>query len=244
MFHHHVAKLIYLSKQSRPDIQTAVSYLYTRIHNSDIDDMKKLIWKIKYLQLTQWLTLTLESDDVLILKWWVGASYDMHNYFRIQNGSTVSLGKGFPYSKSSKQKPNRKISTEDEIVGIDYINPKILWTRYFMEAQGYHKMDNIVNQDNQSIILLSRNRMDSSSKSTKHINIGYLFVTDRIANEETSVEYFPIDDMLGGLFAKPTQGSLFRNFRKLILNLWTDDLYRYDPKRSQECVESTDLLHK
>ena len=186
----------------------------------------------------------MESDDVLILKWWVGASYDMHNYFRIQNGSTVSLGKGFPYSKSSKQKLNRKISTEDEIVGLDYINPKILWTRYFMEAQGYHKMDNIVNQDNQTTRLLSRNGKDSSYKRNKYINIRYLFVTYRIANKEMSVEYCPTYEMLGDFFTKTNQGSLFRKLHKLIINLRTDDLYIYDPKISQECVVSIYPMYK
>ena len=49
MFHHYVAKLLYLSKQARRDIQNAVSYICTRVHNPDIDDMKKLIRKMKYL---------------------------------------------------------------------------------------------------------------------------------------------------------------------------------------------------
>ena len=94
-----------------------------------------------------------------------------------------------PYSKSSKQKLNTKISTEDELVGLDNIMPMILWIRYFMETQGYHILHNIVNQDNQITMLLDRNRKSSSGKRTKNINIRYFFVTDRIANKETSVEY-------------------------------------------------------
>ena len=34
-----------------------------------------------------------------------------------------------------------------------------------MEAQGYHITENIVNQNNQSTMLLSRNGKDSSGKS-------------------------------------------------------------------------------
>ena len=59
-----------------------------------------------------------------------------------------------------------------------------------------------------------------------------------------SVEYCLIYDMLGDLFTKPTQGSLFCNILKLILNLWTDNIYRYDPKISQECFGSKDLTYK
>ena len=51
-----------------------------------------------------------------------------------------------------------------------------------MKTQAYNKKDNNVNQNNQSTMLLSRNRKSSSGKSTKHINIIYLFVTYQIKN--------------------------------------------------------------
>ena len=74
-------------------------YICNRLHNPDIYDKKKIIQTMKYIQLTQWLPLTLESDDVLILKWWVDALYYMHNDFRGHAGATLSLVKGNPYSK-------------------------------------------------------------------------------------------------------------------------------------------------
>ena len=49
MFHHHAVKLLYLSKWDRPDIQTAVSSLCTKVQNPDIYDIKKLIHTMKYL---------------------------------------------------------------------------------------------------------------------------------------------------------------------------------------------------
>jgi len=42
LFHHLVAKLLYLSKQTRQDIQTAVAFLCTRVREPDTDDYKKL----------------------------------------------------------------------------------------------------------------------------------------------------------------------------------------------------------
>ena len=56
----------------------------------------------------------------------------------------------------------------------------IIWARYFMEAQGYHITDNIVNQNNEITMLIDRKGKDSSGKRTKHINIRYFFVTDQI----------------------------------------------------------------
>ena len=37
-FHHNVAKLLFLCKRARPDIQTAVAFLCTRVKSSDEDD--------------------------------------------------------------------------------------------------------------------------------------------------------------------------------------------------------------
>ena len=58
--------------------------------------------------------------------------------------------------------------------------PQILWTKYFLEAQGYEVHDNVLYQDNQSTILLAKNGQGYSSKRTWHINVRYFFVTERI----------------------------------------------------------------
>jgi hypothetical protein len=42
LFHHNVAKLLFLCKRARPDLQLAVAFLTTRVKSPDIDDYKKL----------------------------------------------------------------------------------------------------------------------------------------------------------------------------------------------------------
>jgi len=42
LFHHIVAKLLYLCRRTRQDIQTAMAFLCTRVKNPDKDDYKKL----------------------------------------------------------------------------------------------------------------------------------------------------------------------------------------------------------
>ena len=63
-FHHNVAKLLFLCKHARPDIQTAVAFLITRIQHPDRDDYKKLGRAMTYLRKTITLPLTLEADDL------------------------------------------------------------------------------------------------------------------------------------------------------------------------------------
>ena len=68
LFHHMVAKLLYLCRRTRQDIQTAVAFLCTRVKSPDEDDYKKLAHVIQYLRDTTKLTLTIEPDDNP--RWW------------------------------------------------------------------------------------------------------------------------------------------------------------------------------
>ena len=97
--------------------------------------------------------------------------------------------------------------------------PMILWTRQFMEGQGYVLKDNVLYQDNQSSILLENNGQQSSTKRTRHLAIRYFFVTDRVRAGQLRIEYCPTGDMWADIHTKPLQGATFAKFRKLILNL-------------------------
>jgi hypothetical protein len=186
----------------------------------DKDDYKKLRRTMQYLRGTIDLVLTLEADDLHLLKWWVDASYAVHPDMKSHTGATlVSLGKSSVYSASRRQKLNTKSSTEAELVGVDDVMDQVLWTKYFLEAQGYEVRDNTVYQDNQSTMLLEKNGRGSSSKRTRHINVRYFFVTDRIKSGEVNVEYCPTGDMVGDFFTKPLQGTHFRRLRDVIMNV-------------------------
>ena len=78
--------------------------------------------------------------------------------------------------------------------------------------------ESLIYQDNQSAMLLAKNGRGSSSKRTRHINIRYFFVADRIASKEVKVEYCPTGEMIADYFTKPLQGSLFKRFRDFIMN--------------------------
>jgi hypothetical protein len=61
----------------------------------------------------------------------------------------------------------------------------ILWTKLFLEAQGYDVDKNIVYQDNKSAILLETNGKKSSGKQTHALNIRYFFITDQVEKGNT-----------------------------------------------------------
>jgi hypothetical protein len=217
LYHHLTAKLLYLSKRTRPDLLLAVSFLTKRVINPDVDDWKKLGRCPLYLSSTKHLPFVLGADNTGMVPWWVDASFAAHPNMRSHTGATMSLGVGCLYSILRMQKLNTRRSTESELVGINDAMLLIFWTRNFLIGQGFHVADNVVYQDNQSAMLLENNGKMSSSKRTRHLDICYFFVTDNIHKKHLCVEYCPTDDMIGDFFTKPLQGSKFRSLRDIIL---------------------------
>lgn len=222
LYHHIVAKALFLCKRARPDLQLAVGFLCTRVKGPDQDDWNKLRRLIQYLRGTALLDLTLRANGNNIVKWWIDAAYAVHTDFKSHTGATMSLGSGMVYSSSTRQKINTKSSTEAELVGAGDLMPQVLWTRYFLDAQGYSMSGNVVYQDNRSAMLLEQNGKGSSSKRTRHINIRFFFITDRIQAGEVEVKHCPTDEMVGDFFTKPLQGMKFKRFRDIILNVEND----------------------
>ena len=228
LFRHFVAQLLYLSKRSRPCIQLSLSFLCTRVRGSDTDEYNNISRLIKYIQETIGLPLILSINNSVNINWYVDAEFAVHKDMRSHHGSFMTMVTVGAYVQSSKQNLNTKSSTEAELVGVDDVLTQVIWTRYFLKEQGYMIHDNVIYQDNQSAIRLEKNGKRSSSKRTRHINIRYYFITDRIMNQEASVEFCPTLDMIGDYFSKALQGYQFRCFRNIILGIHEDDIPSYD----------------
>ena len=56
----------------------------------------------------------------------------------------------------------------------------MLWTKLFMEEQGYPIKENILYQDNKSAILLEKNGQKSAGKQSRAINVRYFFIADQV----------------------------------------------------------------
>ena len=180
-------------------------------------DWKKLLHLLEYVNGTHNDVFTLAADNLSILKWYVDASFAVHPDFRSHTGATFTYGTGAPMTMSRKQKLNTRSSTEAELVGADDASQMILWTKLFLEEQGYKVTDNILFQDNRSAILLEKNGKRSSSKRTRALNIRYFSLTDQVNKGNLKIEYCPTEDMVADYMTKTLQGKLFLKFKKLIM---------------------------
>ena len=237
VFHRTVAQLLFIAPRARRDIQTAIAFLTTRVKKPDEDDWGKLKRVLQYLKGTRNLKLTLKVTDLSTIRWWVDASYAVHADCKGHTGAMMTLGEGATTSVSTKQKINGRSSTENELIGADDILPRALWTKYFIEAQGYEVKRNIMFQDNKSCILLETNGKFSSSRRTKHIKNRYFLITDKIEQGDLEVEYCPTEKMWCDGHTKPKQGHPFRLDRAAVMNCPVD---YFEDETSHEDIDMVD----
>jgi hypothetical protein len=162
-------------------------------------------------------TFTVGADDLGRFRTWIDASYAVHPDCRSHTGGAISFGRGAIACKSTKQKLNTKSSTEAETVGASDYLPNTIWIKMFMEAQGYHISSSILEQDNESAIKLAKNGRTSAGPKSRHIDIRYFWLKDRIKSGAIIIRHCPTAQMLADFFTKPLQGHLFRRFKAVVL---------------------------
>ena len=76
---------------------------------------------------------------------------------------------------------------------------------------------NIFHQDNKSTIKFEESRHRSCGPNSRHIDIRYFWIKDRLGLENFEVRYCPTEQMLADFFMKPLQGGLFKKLRAVIM---------------------------
>ena len=134
-FHHTMAKLLYVSKRVRIDIDLAVSYLCTRVAPPTEGDEDKLKRVLSYLQGTKRMERIIGMNGLSYIQTWIDASYAIHRDMRGHTGGVISFGTGAAIHNCSKQKINTKSSTESEVVRVSDFLSRTMWASYFLNAQ-------------------------------------------------------------------------------------------------------------
>ena len=103
LFHSIVAKLLYERKRARPDVETVVAYICTRVSKSTEDDWVKLRRLLGFIKHTINDIRIIGANSLQKIYTWVNASYDVHEDLKIHIGGAMSMGTGLLYQRSSKQ---------------------------------------------------------------------------------------------------------------------------------------------
>ena len=104
-------KSFLIVKWSRPEIQPNISVLLRRVRDPSVQDIEKLVRLCKYLNWTTDLHLVLSIDDMKLVKWYIDASYVVHEDFCLHSGLVTNFGQGSTISSYLKQKLNTRSLT-------------------------------------------------------------------------------------------------------------------------------------
>ena len=95
------------------------------------------------------------------------------------------------------------------------MNPAIGFMN-FMINQGYEVRPVTLMQDNKSTIKMIESGKSNSERS-RHIDIRFYFVNDRVKSGDVRVEYLRTEEMIADMLTKPIQGQRFRFLRDKLM---------------------------
>lgn len=79
--------------------------------------------------------------------------------------------------------------------------------------------ESILYQDNTNSIQLVKNAKASIGQRTRHINIRYFLIKDKIESGEVTILFCPIDNIIADFFTNSLQGNKFISFRDSIMGV-------------------------
>ena len=98
-----------------------------------------------------------------------------------------------------------------------------------MEVQGYTIKNNMSYQDDKSTILLAKHGRMLARKASRHIKNQFFLITNKIAQDELTVQHRGTELMWADGNTKPLQGNGFRLFRSVLMGIQPD--YDNDDER-------------
>ena len=117
------------------------------------------------------------------------------------------------------QKSNTCSPTEQELIGINDVLSNILWSKYFIESQGYSMEYNILLQDSKSTILLATYGTFSSSSKTENTSHKFFLIKGKIDQGDIEIQYKYTERMWSDMLIKPPQGKAFCEFCGNLMNV-------------------------
>ena len=192
-----VGCLLYLAKQTRPDILATESRLSRYLDNPGKAHWTAAKRVLRYLKGTRQLGLTFVRDaDGLKLRGACDADWasDVDDR-RSTTGFAFMLQKeGAAISWNTKKQPTAAISSsEAEYQAMAAAVQEVLYLRSLLEEMGVTPEGaTTIQEDNQSCIKMCKNPV--MQKRTKHIDVKHHFVRERVEDGTVELQYCPTDD--------------------------------------------------
>lgn len=199
-----IGSLLYLSKQTRPDIAWIVNTLSRFMEKPNIEHWNGSKRVLRYLKATSKLRIVYPCDNNFQLNGgsdadWSGDIEDRKSttgyFFKLgYSGGCVSW-------QTKKQQTVALSSCEAEYQGLAATTQEAVFLRSLLNEMGYpQSKPTTIGEDNQSCIKLATNPV--MHKRSKHIDTKYHFIREKIDDNSIELMYVPSEDLAADLLTK------------------------------------------
>ena len=206
MFMTLIRQLMYLMMGTQPDLAYAVSLLSHFSSNPSDHHFKCVTRVFSYLVYYQNSTLTYrmkpdETPNTI-------CGYTDTNY--AGEKSTAKLTSGYLYTlhdtafswASKRQETVAESTMEAKYIALAQTGCHAAWAIGFMEEIGHPLKGPLPVFCNNEATILNATGEKVSFKRSKHINVNYHKIHERVANNEIKVEYVPSEENVADMFTK------------------------------------------
>ena len=208
-------KLQYLTL-TRPDLQFSVNYICQRMHSPSQSDFTLLKRILRYVKgsLEMGISIKENSDSTLVCysdSDWAGCRETR----RSTGGFCTLLGSNVISWSAKRHETVSKSSTEAEYRTMSLATSEVVWLQNLLKAMGLQQQRTpLLLCDNLSAVCLTANPM--FHKRTKHFDVDYHYVRERVALKALEVRHIPASLQLADVFTKSlSQDSFYRLRGKL-----------------------------
>lgn len=200
-FREAVGGLMFAATVSRPDIMFSISQVSRFLNNPGPEHWTAVKRILRYLQGSKDKGIKYRADDVKLS---VYSDSDFAGDIDTRRSTTgyVSVLSNGPVTWSShRQQCVTRSTTEAEYVAASDAAVEIIWLRTFLQELGINMNEPTqLLVDNQSALRLIKN--SEHHKRTKHIDIKYHFIREKVGDGLISVCYIRSDDQLADILTK------------------------------------------
>ncbi len=197
-----IGALLYLSNTTRPDITYSVNFLARKMSNPTEQDNLFAKRVLRYLNGTRKMKLRYDQKGEKLVGY-SDASYaedkrdrkSTSGYTFVANGGAISW-------KSNKQPTVTLSSCEAEYIALANAAKEAMWLKSLCREVDREERNEpiIIYEDNQSTIMFANNPIQS--ERTKHIEVKYHYIRERVAEGKIKVKYVPTADQVADIFTK------------------------------------------
>ena len=193
-----------------------MSFESRKLENPGKIDVNNVKRTLRYLRKTKEKGIVYEETENLELIAYSDADFAGDTETRRSTSGYVIFFSGGPLSWCSRRQPIVSLSsTEAEYISAAECVKETLFLKYLLEEMFDQPIPVTLRVDNQSAIRLAET--GKMNRRSKHIDVRYYFISERIKDKSIYIEYCPTDDQVADILTKPLDRLKFTKFRNSLL---------------------------